>query len=250
MPARVDQASDPEIVADLATVRLGTAFFRRALNRLNDQDLNGASLLPGWSRRHVVAHVGYNARALARLVDWAATGIETPMYSSPDARTAEIEFGATLPPEALRNLIEHSAIDLDVRWRDLPADRWSYPVVTAQGRTVPAAETVWLRCREIWLHAVDLDSGCRLDQVPARVLSRLIGDIYRTWVGRGTGPLPHLVATDTADQWGSAADDGSTVSGTLVSLAGWAMGRMSPETRAGALSSTRAEAVGPAPRWL
>ena len=39
---------------------------------------------PGWSRRHVVAHVGYNARALTRLVEWAKTGIETPMYASAD----------------------------------------------------------------------------------------------------------------------------------------------------------------------
>lgn len=203
MVARVDQATDPQVVADLATVRLGTAFFRRALNGVSDAGLDEPSLLPGWDRRHLTAHVGYNARALARLVSWADTGEVTPMYPSTEARNEEIELGATLPPEALRNLVEHSAIDLDVRWRDLPDDRWTAEVKTAQGRTVPVSETVWMRSREVWLHAVDLDSGARLDQVPDEVLSRLLGDVHRTWATRGDQPVPRLVAADTGASWES-----------------------------------------------
>lgn len=36
--------------------------------RLSDYDLDAASLLDGWTRRHVVAHVSYNA-ALCRLLE-------------------------------------------------------------------------------------------------------------------------------------------------------------------------------------
>jgi len=248
MPARVDQATDPQVVADLATVRLGTAFFRRALNRLYDVDLDGDSLLRGWTRRHVVAHVGYNARAVARLVDWAATGIETPMYESPHARKDEIDVGATLPPEALRNLVEHSAIDLDVRWRDLPGDRWAARVTTAQGREVPAAETVWMRTREVWLHAVDLDSGARVDQIPAAVCERLVGDIHRAWSARPEGPVPKLVATDSGTQWGSSRA-GSTVSGPLSALTQWATGRL-PVAAAADFLRWSGGRPGPAPRWI
>jgi maleylpyruvate isomerase len=248
MPARVDQVTEPQVVADLATARLGTAFFRRALNRLFDVDLDGASLLPGWTRRHVVAHVGYNARAIARLVDWAATGVKTPMYESTHARKDEIDFGATLPPEALRNLVEHSAIDLDVRWRDLPSDRWAERVTTAQGREVPASETVWMRTREVWLHAVDLDSGARVDQIPAVVCERLIGDVHRAWSARSNGPSPTLVATDSRSRWGSSSTE-STVTGPLAALTSWATGRLPAATAADLLRWSDGR-PGPAPHWI
>ena len=248
MPARVDQVQDPLVVADLATVRLGTAFFRRALNRVLDKDLAGDSLLTGWTRRHVVAHVGYNARALARLVDWAATGVETPMYSSPDARNAEIEVGATLNPEALRNLVEHSAIDLDVRWRDLPEDRWPQQVRTAQGRVVPGSETIWMRSREVWLHAVDLDSGARIDQIPAAVSRRLIGDVHRAWGSRQDGPVPTLADTDSGTRWGPRGAD-STISGPLAALVGWVTGRI-PVGAAADFLQWCGGRPRPAPRWI
>ena len=120
MVARDDQTTDPRLQEDLLQARRGTAFFARKLNELTDAELDGGTLLPGWTRRHVVAHVGYNARAIARLVEWAATGVETPMYPSPEARDQEINFGATLSPIALRNLFDHSAVHLSVEWRDLP----------------------------------------------------------------------------------------------------------------------------------
>lgn len=90
---------------ELTWARRGYAFFARALDALTDAELDAPSLLPGWSRRHVVAHVGYNARALGRLVEWARTGVETPMYPSPQHRDAEIQTGATLPAHALRSQI-------------------------------------------------------------------------------------------------------------------------------------------------
>lgn len=46
-----------------------------------------------------------------------------------------------------------------LEWRDLPDANWTHEVRTAQGRTVPASETVWMRTREVWVHAVDLDNG-------------------------------------------------------------------------------------------
>lgn len=246
MVARVDQVSDPTVIVELATVRLGTAFFRRALNRVSDAALGRPSRLPAWSRAHVIAHVGYNARALARLVDWAATGVETPMYASTAAREAEIDLGATLPPEALRNLVEHSAIDLDVRWRDLPDDCWSHQVTTAQGRAVPAAETVWMRSREVWLHATDLDSGARFDQIPSPVLTRLIGDVHRVWSARPGVDVPALLATDSAAGWSA---DGPLVSGSTEALAAWATGRLPADRWDEDLDFGGAD-PGPAPRWV
>jgi maleylpyruvate isomerase len=78
MVARHELVEDAEVRARLLTARRGTAFFARKLSELPYDDLDADSLLPGWSRRHVIAHVGYNARAVARLVEWASTGVETP----------------------------------------------------------------------------------------------------------------------------------------------------------------------------
>ena len=94
MAGRSDNVRDTVLRDELLAARRGQAFFARKLNELTDAQLDGGTLLPDWTRRHVIAHVGYNARAIARLVEWAATGVETPMYASPEARNHEIDFGA------------------------------------------------------------------------------------------------------------------------------------------------------------
>jgi maleylpyruvate isomerase len=250
MGARQVRATDPGVLADLASVRLGTAFFRRALNLVPDDEFGSDSLLAGWTRRHLVAHVGYNARAVARLVTWASTGVETPMYVSPQARSEEIEQGATLRPEALRSLCEHAAIDLDVRWRDLPDQSWGAMVTTAQGRRVPASETLWMRCREVWLHAVDLDVGARVSEVPAPVLSRLLRDVAAMWAKRGQlDELALCVETEDGPlRFGDTTRATTLVSGRLPQAVEWATGRaLVPED---AQVTWERGAPRAAPRWL
>jgi len=250
MVARHDKATDPKVLEALGTVRLGTSYFRRALSRLPDDEFDGPSLLPGWSRRHLVAHVGYNARAVARLVTWAATGLETPMYSSPQARQEEIELGATQRPDALRSLCEHAALDLDVRWRDLPAQRWNEKVITAQGRTVPVSETLWMRTREVWLHAVDLGVGERISEIPEGVLERLLGDIVGLWQKRDE--LDGLTLRSTRRDgsvavFGANGQATATVSGSLPALVGWASGRSEADDL---LSLEWTGEARVAPRWI
>lgn len=226
MVARHDLTTDPDLQEALLQARRGTAFFARKLNELTDEELDGDSLLPGWSRRHLAAHIGYNARAIARLIEWAATGVETPMYSSPTARNQEIDFGATLSPIALRNLTDHAAVHLSVEWRDLPDENWSNLVKTAQGRTVPASETVWMRTREVWLHAVDLNNGATVTDIPTPVLERLLQDITSAWKTRGTdtGLIIDVEGSDT--RYGDLTNpDAITITGPLTKILGWAAGR-------------------------
>ncbi|MCX6499464.1 MAG: maleylpyruvate isomerase family mycothiol-dependent enzyme, partial [Arthrobacter sp.] len=205
------------------------------------------TLLPGWTRRHITAHIGYNARAIARLVEWAATGVETPMYASTDIRDHEINFGATLSPIALRHLFDHSAVHLNVEWRDLPEDAWHHKVRTIQGREVPASETVWMRTREVWMHAVDLDNGAVFRDIPVPVLERLLKDITGAWHTRGTDK-DLVLRVDGAHNLPEFGDTGSNnpevVSGTLANITAWAGGRP-----AVGITSTRKE-LPVAPRWI
>lgn len=251
MVARIDQTTDSALLEGLLQARRGTAFFARKLSELSDAELDGASLLPGWTRKHVTAHIGYNARAISRLVEWAATGVKNPMYPSKEVRDHEIEFGATLSPIALRNLFDHSAVHLNVEWRDLPADAWHHKVKTIQGRSVPAEETIWMRTREVWIHAVDLDNGASFNDIPAPVLTRLLKDITGAWASRGTdkglmGRVDNHPELAFGDMEASAT---LQISGSLADVARWAAGRGAAGVKA-SRDGELVPVVPAAPAWI
>jgi maleylpyruvate isomerase len=252
MVARQDQTTDPELLEALLQARRGTAFFARKLNELSDTELDGPSLLPGWNRRHVTAHIGYNARAIARLIEWASTGVETPMYASTDVRDKEINFGATLSPIALRNLFDHSAVHLNVEWRDLPEHSWHHKVKTIQAREVPATETIWMRTREVWTHAVDLDNGATFADIPVPVLEGLLRDITGAWKTRGTdtGLLVNVTDQTISMTFGDTETESPLViSGPLAAITQWAAGRGNFGVTA-SQNGARWDEAPTAPKWI
>src|SRR5258705_13079196 len=123
--ARYDATSAPAL--ELNWARRGTAYFARKLNELTDDELDGGTLIPGWSRRQLVGHMGHQARALSRIVEAARTG-QPWLEASDEERLAELN-AATLPARALRNLFYHSEVHLNVEWRDLKASDWDATVV-------------------------------------------------------------------------------------------------------------------------
>lgn len=166
--ARYDSIAAP--ARDLLWARRGTAYFARKLNELSDADLDAPSRVVGWNRRHVVAHVGYHARHLARLVEAARRGVSVEMLQEPESQNENIEFGGTLPPHALRYLFEHSKVHLNVEWRDLDAAGWAGEIIALTRDIVPIKRTPWLRAREIWLRAIDLNNGGTLADLPSDLL--------------------------------------------------------------------------------
>jgi maleylpyruvate isomerase len=179
----------------------GTEVFHRDLAALPDHAFDEPCLLPGWTRSHLVAHVGYNARALVRLLHWARTGEETRMYRDTETRNREIAEGATFDPSTLRDLVATSAEELRKATDSLPEQAWSAHVVTAQGRRVPATEIPWMRSREVWVHAVDLDAGTSFGRFPAQLLDALIDDITATWQRTRQPPALLVAPTDRTRQW-------------------------------------------------
>lgn len=166
----------------------GTEMFLRQVDDLTDAELGAASTLPGWSRKHVIAHVHYNAEALRRLVSWAGTGVEHRMYANPRQRAEEIESGALLAPTALRKLVHQSAHALLLEFDALPEVAGCTKVITAQGRTVPAREIAWLRAREVIVHAVDLATGFSFSEAPDAFLAAISRDALARRLAAGEGP--------------------------------------------------------------
>ncbi|MDV7087060.1 maleylpyruvate isomerase family mycothiol-dependent enzyme [Rhodococcus opacus] len=217
---------DLDLSERLLIARRGTAYFAQRLAELSDEQLSEPTGLAGWSRRHLLAHVGYNAAALCRLLDWAASGVETPMYASPEQRGREIVEGATLSAAALRNLFDHTVARLDEKWRNLPASAWDAQVRTAQGRLVPVSETAWMRTREVWIHAVDLGNGGRFGDFPDVVLESLLTDIVGMWRRKDLGAGLILVV-DGGEPVAVQPDSppAEKVSGPLAAVVRWAAGR-------------------------
>lgn len=239
---------DPTPTAQLRLAHQGQAYFDRKLNELSDADLDAESALPGWTRRHVIAHVGLNARALANLAAWAATGVETPMYNSPTQRNDDIASAVLLPSEELRELSHSSAALLDAAWRDLEPDAWTREVRSAQGKPIPASETAWMRAREVWIHAVDLNTGAQFADFPGDMTDRLLAEVLGGWDARRPAESLSSFVLQPTDRDDSvvSGDSASAVilSGTAAGLAAWATGRSSDGVTA------ETGDVPSAPRWL
>lgn len=209
----------------LRWVAEGTALVQRALAEVGTEDALGApSALPGWTRKHLLAHIAANADAVGNLVRWAATSVPTPMYSSPKQRNADIEAGSHRSASDLLEWFDRSAAALDDGFDGLSDAAWRHEVVTAQGRTVPASETPWMRTREVMVHAVDLDGGVTFDDLPADFLVALASDIVAKRASGGDAF--HVSADDTDQGWQFGAEGvPTTVVGPLAQVVAWLAGR-------------------------
>ncbi|MEU0936052.1 maleylpyruvate isomerase family mycothiol-dependent enzyme [Embleya sp. NPDC005971] len=210
----------------LRWMRLGTARFLDACAALDEAAFDADTPVPGWTRRHLAAHVAGNADALGNLVRWAATGEPTPMYASADERRTGIERGTTMTDAELMNRLNRSATALAAGLDALAPDRWAHEVVTAQGRVLPAGEIPWLRAREVCVHTVDLAVGIGFAAFPEGFLRRLTTEAAAKH-GAGSGPAVDLTATDIDHTW-RLADHGEPVviRASLADITAYLTGRV------------------------
>jgi maleylpyruvate isomerase len=139
---------------DHATQRLlGTA------RVIPEPDLREPSLLPGWTRAHVLAHLARNADAMRNLLVGARSGRERLAYASAQAREADIEQGAGRSARDLMDDLASSAMALRAVMIGLPDDAWQFPVRVPDSGTFPAEQLLTRRLVEIELHHCDLDTG-------------------------------------------------------------------------------------------
>lgn len=206
--------------------------------------LRGPSRLPSWSRGHVLSHLARNADALANLLSWARTGTETRMYSSPAERDAGISAGARRDRAAqLADLTESGARFLRAAGA-VPVPRRSFPVISGQGRRIPAHEVPWLRVREVWLHLVDLDAGYGIDAVPDAIAWALTRDVAAWLTARVRFTVDLHVDGHGTVRLGPGEVAAGIVSGRAGRVAGWLTGR------AGPAGLTGTDGLPDLPRWL
>jgi maleylpyruvate isomerase len=206
-----------------------------------ESNLADDSSLPGWTWGHLLTHIARNADALCNLLFWARTGIETPMYQSKEQRTDDINFGALRPGGAVLTDVADSAARLQAAMDGLTATDWDHEVVTAQGRTIAAAQVPWLRLREVTIHHVDL--GASFAAMEPRLVSALLEDVAAS-IRTRLGWPPLRVATTEGDTI-EIGSPGVDIRGSQTNVLAWLTGRSD-----GQELSTSAEALPPLPAWL
>jgi maleylpyruvate isomerase len=192
---------------------------------LRPESLSEPSLLPNWSRGHVLSHLARNADAYVNLLTWARTGVETPAYASPAARDADIEAGAARPLDEQLADVRAASARFTAATADMPPEAWAYVFNAQQGS---AARIVWRRLQEVEIHHVDLGTAYTTkdwsDAFTARLLRGLVTNRPRA---SGTDPVVTISVDDGPSWQVGSGESVVTVSGTTHELAGWLAGRTS-----------------------
>jgi maleylpyruvate isomerase len=242
----VTAAATRSLAHTLAWAADGAAHLRGLMTRMGEDAFGAPSALPGWSRAHLLTHVARNADALINLLTWARTGVRTPAYASREQRDADIEAGARRAPAEIRADVVESSDRLARVVRAMPDAAWSARVQSGRGRDIAASDIPWLRAREMWVHAVDLDVGASFADMPAPMVTALLAEATAMLGEKPDFPPLHLVAPDGAT-W-SVGDPAAavTVAGPAPALAAWLLGRSNGRD----LRTADRSRLPTLPRWL
>lgn len=236
---------DAHLGAALDEMAGSTDRLLRRVDDLTGGDLRGASLLPGWTRAHVLTHLARNADGLANLVESARTGEDRPMYAGGrEGRDADIEAGASRHVGDVRLDLSESADRLLEAFADFPAAGLGREVTLTSGATAYGWEIPLLRVREVEIHHVDLDLGYTPSDWAPDFAARTLDQISPLFRDARDCPVGVLVATDAEGRW-EVAGQGPELAGPRTALVGWLTGRTAGE----GLQLSPAGEVPRAPRW-
>ena len=243
-PADPTEPADPAALAAALTVRVdaATARLRRTAAGLSDGQAREPSLLPGWSRGHVLTHLARNADGLRNLLIWARTGVETPQYLSAEERNESIAAGASRPASELSADVDASAERLAAEAARLNRTNWAAEVRGMRGAPHPGWYTLQRRLGEVEIHHVDLDAGYRAADWPADFAAGFLDQVAGDFTDEDT-PAVVVVSTDSGRSYqlgppGPVPD--RTISGPDWLLLAWLIGRSDGDGLA-------AEPAGPLP---
>lgn len=228
-----------------ASVAEATRRFTDSVSALSDDQVGDATLIPPWTRGHVITHIARAADSYGRLLAGAIEGVEAPQYPSMQFRADQIEAGARRTvPELVADVIDSSA-RFEEMMRTLPDAAWQAKVRMRPGELRAPAALSPIRLREIEVHHVDLDVGYTFADIAPDTAVWIIDDILME-LGRRDPIRPlRLKATDTGlDR--ELGIGGALITGTQVGLLAWLSGR-TPGTD---LTADDGEAVPGAPYWI
>jgi maleylpyruvate isomerase len=120
---------------------------------VTDAQVREPSVLPDWTRGHVLAHIAGATAALARQAEHEGTLVEVYEGGRP-ARNADIETNASRTADEHRAAISAAVQRLTAAWAGVRD--WSTPCAYRDGTLADTASALW---REAEIHTFDLDLG-------------------------------------------------------------------------------------------
>jgi len=222
----------------------------RTVDGFHGDDWRAPSLLPGWTRAHVVAHLALNAAGMARALRGLVADDDEEeartMYDSDDQRAHDIAELAESDASDVRAHLMAGTTILQETIDAVPDDQWETRVErTPGGRTIRAGAFPGMRWRELEIHHVDLDAGYArtawtldftehlLDAMTRRLAPEQPFEVKpldskRTWVvgdGQSEYPVPVVTGPTTDIAWWLTGrptpDSVSSSRGELPSIEGW-----------------------------
>jgi maleylpyruvate isomerase len=198
----------------------------RTVDALADDGFRAPSLLPQWSRAHVVAHLTLNAEGLAGVLRGIVEGRDVPMYQSPAARDADIEELARAAPPELRDRFLASTTLFSEAVTGVPEGGWTgeFRRVAGDGPLLNRIAIPGMRHREVEIHHGDLGTGYGPADWPEEFLDRVFNRVVRD---RESGAALMLRTPDGDVPIAGGA--GPLVIGSRADLTWWLLGRGSGE---------------------
>lgn len=225
-----------------AQVEAATERLLATAAEITDEQARQPSLLPGWSRGHVLTHIARNADGLRNMLTWARTGVVTPQYPSLRVRNEQIEAGAGRRAAELAADVALSAAAFAAEAGTLGNEAWSAEVRGLRGAAHPAWYTLWRRLSEVEIHHVDLAAGYQPADWPAEFAVDCVRRVASAFSGPDCPAALLRVSDDGSEHriGPPGAAPVATVAGPVRPLLAWLTGRS-----AGA--GLTAEPAGPLP---
>lgn len=128
-----------------------------SLDGLTDNECREPSLLPGWSRGHVLTHLARNADSHTHLLIAAGKSDIAEQYPGGiQARNQAIEDGSNRSAAELTRDVRSSIYALEAAWAGATPTTWAGEGRNARGAVIAMSDLVFLRWREVEVHHADL----------------------------------------------------------------------------------------------
>jgi maleylpyruvate isomerase len=165
-------------VAEVDACRASHRRLLAAIAPLEDGDFRSPSLLPRWSRGHVVTHLANKAKAFVWLLGGPAEDEIRRQFPAGYDHDLAAGTGATRPAAALRSDLARSLELVEGACDAFDDGCWDrLGIVTPGLRTM--VEIVSRHLRDVEVHHVDLDLGYRPSDWPAIFVEHELGKRVR-----------------------------------------------------------------------
>ena len=199
----------------------------RTVDGLSEAAYSEPSLLPDWSRGHVVAHLALNAEGLSRVLTGAHTGQPATMYDSGEARDADIDEWAAAPAADVRSRLLAATTSFEQAVEAMHEKDWGARFErTPGGASFAVANVPLMRVREVEIHHADLGA----DYSPADWSMEFAVLLLDSMTKRPYLAPFTVEATDLGRTWSYGdGEGGPRVRGPVSDLGWWLTGRGSGE---------------------